>query len=142
MVAVGDCGCSERERMVELAINNGWIQKVAGWAVERGNTEPVVVLATEDCHIQPGLVGQIVQKAIDGIEAMPAKMRRTQEAAGCVPFVVFTLPLVALCHMVDPGTEDDLRGYAAAEDYVVLCMNADTTVLISGVSRTETEVGQ
>jgi len=141
MVAIGDCGCSERERMVELAVSNGWIQEVAGWAVERGNTEPVVVLATEDCHIQPGTLGQIVQKAIDGIDAMPAKMRRTQEAAGCVPFVVFTLPLAVLCRLVSPGSADDLRGYAV-EDTVVLCMNADITVLISGVSRTETEVGQ
>jgi len=138
MVAIGDCGCSERERMVELAINNGWIQEVAGWAVERGNTEPVVVLATTDCAVPPGPLGQIVQKPIDGIDAMPAKMRRTQKAAGCVPFVVFTLPLAVLCQVVDPGSADDLRGYAV-EDYVVLCMNADTTVLMSGVSRTETE---
>jgi hypothetical protein len=43
-----------------------------------------------------------------------------------------------LCQVVDPGSADDLRGYAV-EDYVVLCMNADTTVLMSGVSRTETE---
>jgi hypothetical protein len=107
--------------------------------VERGNTEPVVVLATTDCSVPPGPLGQIVQKAIDGIDAMPAKMRRTQKAAGCVPFVVFTLPLAVLCQLVSPGNADALRGYAAAEDYVVLCMNADITVLISGVSRTETE---
>lgn len=136
MVAIGDFGREERERerMVKVATQHGWIQKVARLANARGNTTPVVVLATTDCPTDIGVLGDIVKKAVDGVHAMPAEMRRVQEAAGCHQFVVFTMPMDALCEMVDPDTEDDLRGMAAHHEYAVLCMNADQTVLVSGVS--------
>ena len=136
MVAIADFGREERERerMVKVATQHGWIQKVAGWAVDRGNTTPVVVLATTDCPTDIGVLGDIVKKAVDGVHAMPAKMRSIQAAEALQQFVVFSLPLEGLCQMVDPGTEDDLRGMAAHHEYAVLCMNADQTVLVSGVS--------
>jgi hypothetical protein len=136
MVDVGDYGCEERERMVELAIENGWIQKVAGWAAKRHNTPTVVVLATTDCPTDIGPLGAIVAKAVGQIDRMPKQMRRIQEADGCTPFVVFSLPLQSLCQLVDPGTGDDLRE-AARSEFAVFCMNADSVVLISGVSKME-----
>jgi hypothetical protein len=136
MVAVGDFGCAERERMVELAIEHGWIQQVAGWAVERGVTQPVVVLATTDCHTPPGPLGKIVEKAVAGLARVADFLQQVQRAGGCTPYTMFSLPLEVLCQLVDPGTADDLREAAAANEYAVLCINAGTVVLISGVSRT------
>ena len=140
MVAFGDFHGKEqeRERMVALAIENGWIQKVAGWAVERGNTQPVAVLATTDCRLPPGDLGRIVRKAVKQARAMPTSMRDIQDAAGCTQYVVFSAPLDAVCELVDNVTAADLRELARRNQYAVLAFNAAAALSVAGVSREAT----
>lgn len=132
MVAVGDFGCAERERMVTLAIEHGWIQKVAEWAAGRGYPESVAVLATHDATC-PGPLGDIVKSAVAKLGHL-RQTRRAQRAAGVRPYVVFSLPLSLLQQLVDPGTACDLQEAASRNNYAVLCMDGTTNALISGVS--------
>lgn len=134
MVAIVDmeAGRAERERMVTLAVEQGWIQKVLAWAADRGHPYSVAVLATHDAKA-PGPLGKILKRAVAELGHL-RQTRRAQLAAGVRPYVVFSLPLAGLCQMVDEGTAEDLRTYAARDQYAALCLNADKEVLISGVS--------
>lgn len=129
-------GCAERERMVETAIENGWIQRMAARARHRSALDVVVVVAGDGATDVPGALGDVVRHALQTLPRMPTAMRDTQRAAGCPPFVVFGVPLVVLCQLVDTGTAEDLRDAARANTYAVLCVNAGRVVLVSGVSRT------
>ena len=78
MVAIGDFGIAEREKIVMLALSRGWIQAAEQKARANGCLNPVVVLV-----------------AIDALEAFPFRfqgsprnrvMERIQRSAGCKRF--------------------------------------------------------
>jgi hypothetical protein len=134
MVAIADmeAGRAERERMVTLALERGWIQKVVATETAKGITDAVAVLATHDAT-PGGAFGDLVRSAVVRLGHYHT-LPREQRAAGLHPYVVFPVPLALLCQLVDPAAANDLRDALARNEYAVLCMNADREVLISGVS--------
>lgn len=142
MVAVGDFGNAQRERMVTLATEHGWIQNVVGWAAEREHVRAVAVLATLDAK-PPGALGKIVSTVARWLKSpQTRRTRRIQRTAGLNPYMVFPVPLDALCQVVDNNLADDLREAAARNQYVVLCVNADEMVSVAGVTRDEPEADE
>lgn len=133
MVAIADinAGRAERERMVTLAVERGWIQKVCGWAKRRGRYKPVAVLATHKAKC-PGPLGDILKRAVAKLGHL-RQTTREQLAEGLPPYVVFVLPLEVLQACTDPHTACDLQEAATQNQYAVLCMNEDREALISGV---------
>ena len=134
MVAIVDmeAGRAERERMVTLAIERGWIQNLIANINARGIPDAVAVLATHDAT-PPGKLGELVRAAVVRLGQYHA-LPREQRAAGLPPYVVVPVSLALLCSIVDANTAEDLRTYAGRNRYAVLCMNGEREVLISGVS--------
>jgi hypothetical protein len=120
--------------MVEAAVANGWIQRMAELTFARHALEPVVVVAAEGTPDVSGPLGGVVRHALQMLATQPAAMREAQRDAGCPPFVVFGVPLVVLCQMVPADAAEDLRMAAGRNEYAVLCMNSDSGALISGIS--------
>lgn len=137
MVAIVDmeAGRAERERMVTLALEHGWIQKCAAWAAERMDGGDCVTLLVAYNATPPGGLGILAAEALSHWRGPGnQKTKRVQKAAGLPSYVVFPVPLAIVSELVDEGTAGDLRHYVARDQYAVLCMNADREVLIAGVS--------
>jgi hypothetical protein len=138
MVALGDFGCAERERMVAVALEHGWIQHAGTWEAKNGCTKPVVVLAAAGSTKPKGAFGTFVKKHwdwwINSDVRQIVHIRRVQKAAGLPPFVMFPMPLDVLCALVSGELAEDLRTHVARDEYTVLCMNADRPVLVAGCS--------
>lgn len=140
MVAIVDveAGREERQRMVTLALEQGWIEKVYAWSEGKWNGQSVVVvLATHDASAT-GVFGDIVKSAVARLRHL-RQTQRAQREAGLPPYVVFSVPVVELAQLVSEGMANDLLQTAAHEQYAVLCLNADKEVLVCGISPNEKE---
>lgn len=135
MVAVGDFGCAERERMVALAVERGWVQQAAERCRARGEAECVVVLANAEAAQSGGRLRAFFGRVAELLERMPRRMRAIQTAAGCSPFVALGLPLSVLAAVWDADMADDLAAALNGSEYAVLCVNNGNMALVAGVSR-------
>jgi len=127
----------EQERMVVLAVKNGWIADAVRGGLELGIINPVVVLATFDCSMPPAPFGSLVRKAMaeEKTDRAAEKYFPAQDAAGCARFFWFTSPLEMLCDMIAEGGGDRaLREAARGEGrYAVMCINHTTAAIVRSV---------
>lgn len=135
MVAIADmnAGRAERERMVTLAVEHGWVQGLLIGAAKMRDIPCVAVLATHDAALPAGLVAA-VEHARKAWRLGMQHTRRVQRLASCPPFVVLPVPLEYVRVILGKNIANDLQTAVARNEYAVLCMNADREVLISGVS--------
>ena len=126
----------QRERMVKLAATRGWVQVAATGACDSGDcATPVVVLACEDAR-HYGALGEWLAGSIGGLVEESAALHKIQNASGCPPFAVFTLPLSLVCDYVSNYTAEVLRTVPRTA-HPVLCINA-TGVSVAGLPREAT----
>ena len=116
MVAVGDFGISEREGIVRLALERGWIHAAERQARVNGCSDPVVLLI-----------------ARDALDAFPFRFDRTprdrreesiQRRARCKPFVTATVSYAVLlrCNSAE-GWEHDMEEMRRKGGTSVVCIN-------------------
>jgi len=103
MVAIGDFGCAERERMVHVSIERGWVHGAYRQATAAGIGRPVVLVVP--CN----QLGALPLVGVSSLRPCRA-MRLAQRRAGCRPFVVVTCDFepLAQCNAT-PGWRDDLE---------------------------------
>jgi hypothetical protein len=124
MVAVGDFGIRERERMVRLAIWHGWVFNAEKQAREHGISDPVVVLI-----------------AGDALDVLPLKfdrsprdrgMERLQRKAGCKRFTVGVVSYAALLRgNTAEGWHDDMEDMRRKGGTACVCINRTGQFLVA-----------
>jgi hypothetical protein len=139
MVQMHDFGCAERERMVNLAIEHGWVQMV----LDAAEHPSVAVLAAEDA-LQvdgggpPARLADMLKQAWQLWRAgETTKTMAVQRASGCQPFAVIPVAMKWLCAAVPGDFADELRAAARDDAYPVMCLTADRVALVCGVSRND-----
>ena len=116
MVAVGDFGIAEREKIVMLALSRGWIQGAEQKARANGCPDPVVVLL-----------------ATDALELLPFRfnvnprhkvMERIQRSAGCKRFTVGVVRYASLLKgNAAENWEADMEEMRQKGGISVVCIN-------------------
>jgi hypothetical protein len=124
MVAIGDFGIREREKMVRLAIWHGWIFKAERMARKRGVADPVVVLT-----------------AIDALDVLPFRFNRSprdralerlQRKAGCKRFTIGIVSYTSLLRAnAAEGWQADMEQMRCKGGMPVVCISRTGQFLVS-----------
>jgi hypothetical protein len=124
MVAVGDFGIREREQMVRLALQRGWIDRAERTALDHGVPDPVIVLS-----------------AVDAIDTFPFRFDRSprdraleqlQRKAGCKPFIVCVVSYAGLLRgNAADGWQKDMENMRRKGGTSVVCINRTGQFLVS-----------
>jgi hypothetical protein len=124
MVAVGDFGIREREGMVRLALQRGWIHAAERMARSHGCADPVVLLVARDA-----LAALPLKLSSPGRDRTSEKIQRK---SGCRPFITGSTSYAALlrCNAAD-GWQHDMEEMRRKGGTSVVCINQTGQFLVA-----------